>query len=312
MNKKKFKKVLVVLGGTSGERNVSLKSGKACIKALKKKGYEVLSFDPKKKNFNLINKKKTDVIFNALHGKDGEDGVAQSYFEYLKIPYTHSGVISSFNAMNKLVSKKIFIKNKIKTPKFFAIKKSEYKKKKFEKLIKIKKINYPIVLKPINEGSSLGVEICQNKQILLKSVKLLFKKYEELIFEEYIGGQEVQVAVINGDPLGAIELIPKRMFYDYKAKYTKTANTKHVMPARLSKKKYSEVLQIAKKTHLILNCRGVTRSDFKYFKNTFYLLEINTQPGMTSLSLVPEIANYKGLNFENLVEKILLDASTNK
>ena len=312
MNKKKFKKVLVVLGGTSGERNVSLKSGKACIKALKKKGYKVSSFDPKKKNLNLINKKKTDVIFNALHGKDGEDGVAQSYFEYLKIPYTHSGVISSFNAMNKLISKKIFIKNEIKTPKFFTIKKSEYKKKNFQKLIKIKKINYPIVLKPINEGSSLGVKICKNKEKLLKSIKLLFKKYEELIFEEYIGGQEVQVAVINGNPLGAIELIPKRMFYDYKAKYTKTAKTKHVMPARLSKKKYSEVLRIAKKTHLILNCRGVTRSDFKYFKNTFYLLEINTQPGMTSLSLVPEIANYIGLNFENLVEKILLDASTNK
>ena len=312
MNKKKFKKVLVVLGGTSGERNVSLKSGKACIKALKKKGYKVSSFDPKKKNLNLINKKKTDVIFNALHGKDGEDGVAQSYFEYLKIPYTHSGVISSFNAMNKLISKKIFIKNEIKTPKFFTIKKSEHKKKNFQKLIKIKKINYPIVLKPINEGSSLGVKICKNKEKLLKSIKLLFKKYEELIFEEYIGGQEVQVAVINGNPLGAIELIPKRMFYDYKAKYTKTAKTKHVMPARLSKKKYSEVLRIAKKTHLILNCRGVTRSDFKYFKNTFYLLEINTQPGMTSLSLVPEIANYIGLNFENLVEKILLDASTNK
>ena len=312
MNKKKFKKVLVVLGGTSGERNVSLKSGKACIKALKKKGYKVSSFDPKKKNLNLINKKKTDVIFNALHGKDGEDGVAQSYFEYLKIPYTHSGVISSFNAMNKLISKKIFIKNEIKTPKFFTIKKFEYKKKNFQKLIKIKKINYPIVLKPINEGSSLGVKICKNKEKLLKSIKLLFKKYEELIFEEYIGGQEVQVAVINGNPLGAIELIPKRMFYDYKAKYTKTAKTKHVMPARLSKKKYSEVLRIAKKTHLILNCRGVTRSDFKYFKNTFYLLEINTQPGMTSLSLVPEIANYIGLNFENLVEKILLDASTNK
>ena len=312
MNKKKFKKILVVLGGTSGERTVSLKSGKACIKALKKKGYQVSSFDPKKNNFNLINKKNTDIIFNALHGKDGEDGIAQSYFEYLKIPYTHSGVISSFNAMNKLISKEIFIKNKIITPKYFPIKRSEYEKINIHRIIKIKKINYPIVLKPTNEGSSLGVEICKNKEKLLKSIKLLFKKYEELILEEYIGGQEVQVAVINGDPLGAIELIPKRMFYDYKAKYTKTAKTKHIMPARLSKKKYKKVLQIAKKTHSILNCRGVTRSDFKYFKNTFYLLEINTQPGMTALSLVPEIANYKGLNFENLVEKILLDASINK
>ena len=131
MNKKKFKNVLVVLGGASGERAVSLESGKACIKALKKKGYKVTKFDPKIKNFNLINKKKVDVIFNALHGRDGEDGVAQSYFEYLKIPYTHSGVISSFNAMNKIISKEIFIKNKIRTPKFLYIKKKDLNKKKF-------------------------------------------------------------------------------------------------------------------------------------------------------------------------------------
>ena len=130
--------------------------------------------------------------------------------------------------------------------------------------------------------------------------------------EKYIGGQEIQVAVINGNPIGAIELIPKRSFYDYKAKYTKKAKTKHVMPARLSKQKYKEVLSIAKKTHKILNCRGVTRSDFKFYNNSFYLLELNTQPGMTSLSLVPEIANYKGLTFDNLVENILLDASINR
>ena len=118
--------------------------------------------------------------------------------------------------------------------------------------------------------------------------------------------------MINGSPLGAIELIPKRFFYDYKAKYTKKAKTKHVMPARLKKKNYNEVLKIAKKTHKVLNCRGVTRSDFKFYNNNFYLLELNTQPGMTSLSLVPEIANYKGLSFENLVEKILLDASIDR
>ena len=312
MKNKKFKNVLVVLGGTSGERSISLESGKACIKALKKKGYKVSSFDPKIKNFNLINKIKIDVIFNALHGRDGEDGIAQSYFEYLKIPYTHSGVISSFNAMNKLISKGIFVKNNIKTPKFIPIKKTEYKTKTIQKIIKSKKINFPIVLKPINEGSSLGVEICKNKEKLFRSSNYLFKKYNELIIEEYIGGQEVQVAVINSDPLGAIELIPKRLFYDYKAKYTKNAKTKHVMPARLSKKKYNEVLNIAKKTHDVLKCRGVSRSDFKFFKNIFYLLEINTQPGMTSLSLVPEIAKFKGLTFENLVEKILLDASVNK
>ena len=312
MNKKKFKNILVVLGGVSGERAVSLDSGRACIKALKKKGYKIYTFDPKFKNFNLINKKKIDVIFNALHGKDGEDGVAQSYFEYLKIPYTHSGVISSYNAMNKIHSKKIFIKNKIKTPKYFSIKKIFFKKKTVEKTLKNKKIKFPVVTKPINEGSSLGVEISKNKKNLFKSIKNLFKKYKELILEEYIGGQEIQVAVINDNALGAIELIPKRLFYDYKAKYTKKAKTEHVMPARISKKNYKHVLKIAKKAHKVLNCKGVTRSDFKFFNNKFYLLEINTQPGMTNLSLVPEIANYTGLSFENLVEKILLDASINR
>jgi len=310
--KKKFNNILVVLGGTSGERAVSLESGRACVKALRKKGYKVRIFDPKIKNFNLINKKNVDVIFNALHGKDGEDGVAQTYFEYLKIPYTHSGVISSYNSMNKIISKEIFIKNKIKTPRFISIKKSVLKKNKIQKELSHKKIRYPIVLKPINEGSSLGVKVCKDKKKLFTLINQLFKKYDELILEEYIGGQEVQVAVINGKPIGAIELIPRRLFYDYKAKYTKKAKTLHIMPANLNREKYKEVLYIAKKTHKVLSCRGVTRSDFKFYKNNFYILEINTQPGMTSLSLVPEIAKYKGINFENLVEKILLDASINR
>ena len=156
------------------------------------------------------------------------------------------------------------------------------------------------------------MKVCNNREKLLKEIHFLFKNYDQLILEEYIGGQEIQAAVLNGNPLGAIELIPKRLFYDYKAKYTKKAKTKHLMPARLTKKKYQEILSIAKKTHQALNCRGVSRSDFKFYKNNFYILEINTQPGMTSLSLVPEIANYKGLTFENLVEKILLDASINR
>ena len=311
MNKKNFKNILVVLGGTSGERAVSLESGKACAKALKKLKYKVSYFDPKKKNFNLISKNKTDAIFNALHGKEGEDGVAQSYFEYLKIPYTHSGVISSFNAMDKLISKKIFSKNKIKTPKYFSVDRN-FKTSAINKKLKLKRFHYPVIVKPINEGSSLGVELCNNKKTLINSIKKLVKKYDRAMLEQYIPGQEIQVAIINGSPLGAIELIPKRQFYDYKAKYTKSAKTKHIMPARLSKLKYSEVLKIAKKTHDAFKCRGVTRSDFKFYKGNFYLLEINTQPGMTSLSLVPEIANYRGINFEQLVEKILLDASINK
>ena len=308
----KFKKVLVVLGGTSGERKVSLATGRACIKALKSLGYKVSKYDPKKKQLNLINKNKTDVIFNALHGKDGEDGVAQSYFEYLKIPYTHSGIISSFNAMNKDISKKIFKKNKIKTPNYFILRNEKSYLKEFKRQLKNKKLKFPIVAKPINEGSSIGVKICKNISTLVKSVKFLFKRYKRIIIETYVGGQEIQVAVINGSALGAIELKPKREFYDYKAKYTKTADTKHIMPANLNKKNYSEALKIALRAHKSLKCKGVTRSDFKFYKKKFYLLEINTQPGMTDLSLVPEIAKYKGISFKNLVKKILLDASLNR
>ena len=312
MRNKRFKKVTVVLGGTSGEREVSLDSGRACIKALKKKKYIVSKFDPKFKNFNLIDKNKTDVIFNALHGKDGEDGIAQSYFEYLKIPYTHSGVISSFNCMNKVISKEIFLKNRILTPKYFSVYRREFNKKILEKLIFKKKIQFPVVIKPINEGSSLGVKISKNLVQLVSFAKNLFRKYDQLIFEQFIGGQEIQVAVINKTSLGAIELIPKRLFYDYKAKYTKSAKTKHIMPARLNKKDYNLVLKIAKRAHNSLGCKGVTRTDFKYFNKKFYLLEINTQPGMTNLSLVPEIASFCGISFANLVEKILLDANINK
>ncbi len=312
MTRKKFKKVLVVLGGTSGERAVSLDTGNACIKALKKKKYIVSKFDPKIKNFNLINKKNVDVIFNALHGKNGEDGVAQSYFEYLGIPYTHSGVVSSYNAMNKVISKELFIQNKILTPKYFTLLKNEFKSKVLKKILKSKKISFPLVLKPINEGSSLGVKISKNFKDLNNFSNSLFKKYDQLIYEEYIGGQEIQVAILKDTALGAIELIPKRQFYDYKAKYTKAAKTLHLIPPRLKSWKYKEVLLLAKKAHRALECKGVTRSDFKFFKNKFYLLEINTQPGMTNLSLVPEIAGYHGLTFPNLIEKILQDASINR
>ncbi len=306
------KKILVVLGGNSREREISLKTGKACIAAIKKLGYKVEAFDPKKKSFFDIKQSNSDIIFNALHGEEGEDGYAQSFFEYSKIPYTHSGVLSSMNAMNKLISKKIFIKYEITTPKFEIINKKNYIFKNFKKTIKLKKLKYPMVIKPNNEGSSIGVKICKNLISLKKNIKSLLKIYDTLIIENFIGGQEIQVAVLNGKALGAIELKPKRKFYDYKAKYTKSAKTDHIMPANIPKKKYNEVLKIAQRTHKILGCRGVTRSDFKFYNNKFYLLETNTQPGMTDLSLVPEIANYKKISFKKLVQKLILDASLNK
>jgi len=247
-----------------------------------------------------------------LHGRDGEDGIAQSYFEYYKIPYTHSGILSSMNSMDKITSKKIFKKNKIRTPAYIELNSINYLKVLKEKKISKLGLTYPLVVKPSNEGSSIGVKICKNFIVLKKDVCELIKKYKTLIVENFIGGQEIQVAVINGKSLGAIELKPKRKFYDYKAKYSKSAQTLHLMPAHLSNKKYNEVLSLAKKAHKALKCRGVTRSDFKFKNNKFYLLEINTQPGMTDLSLVPEIAKYSGLSFKNLVKKIIDDASINR
>ena len=308
----KKKTILVVCGGTSSERDVSLKSGKACSNAIKNLKHKVLSFDPAKENFTKIIKYKPDLIFNALHGRDGEDGIAQSYFEYFKIPYTHSGILSSMNAMDKIISKKIFKKNKIRTPNYIELNSINYRNVLKEKNIFKSSLDYPLVLKPSNEGSSIGVKMCKDLIELRKNVKELIKKHKTLIIENFIGGQEIQVAVINGKSLGAIELIPKRKFYDYKAKYSKSAQTQHLMPANLLKKKYEEVLVIAKKAHDVLECRGVTRSDFKFKDNKFYLLEINTQPGMTSLSLVPEIAKYSGISFINLVKSIIEDASVNR
>ena len=215
-------------------------------------------------------------------------------------------------AMNKEISKEIFKKNKILSPPYFVINVNSYKKNILKKLIKEKKLTYPIVIKPINEGSSIGVKICKNYRETKKNMKLLIKSYDSLMFENFIGGQEIQVGVINNKALGAIELKPKRGFYDYKAKYFKSAKTTHIMPAEINKIKYNEILRIAEKTHRSLGCRGVTRSDFKFFKNKFYLLEINTQPGMTDLSLVPEIARYKGISFQKLVNQMVLDASINR
>ena len=309
---KKTKKILVILGGNSKERNISLDTGRSCILALKKMGYNTIKFDPKKTSLNNIKKINPDVIFNALHGKDGEDGNMQSFFEYLGIPYTHSGVLSSMISMNKYLSKKLFEKNKIKTPKYFYFSKKDNFNIDLRKKIKKNNLSFPIVVKPNNEGSSIGVKICKNFRSLTYEFKKLNKVYENLLFETYIPGQEIQVALIGGKYIGAIELRPKRRFYDYQAKYKKSAKTMHLVPAPINKKKYNEVLKISEKAYKILKCKGIARCDFRFFKNTFYLLELNTQPGMTSLSLVPEIAKYYKIPFVKLVKWMVNDSSINR
>ena len=302
------KKILIISGGISKEREISLETGKQVSKELKKNGFKIKICEP---DYNLKNTIKTfnpNIIFNALHGQFGEDGYIQSILENIGIPFTHSGIAASSKAMDKYISKKIFIKNKILTPKYFKYS-FDKSKTKLNAIIK-KKLGFPVVIKPISEGSSVNVFIC-NKSNINKKLKLL-KIYKEILIEQFIPGREIQAAIIGKKKLGAIELKPKRKFYDYEAKYNSKAKTEHIIPVNLTKKKYDELMSISFKVHNLLGCRGVTRSDFKYYNNNFYLLEINTQPGMTKLSLVPEISAHKGINFINLIKLILKDASTNK
>ena len=302
------KKILILAGGISKERLISLDTGLQVAKELKKNGYKVKISEPNSSLSKNINQFKPNVIFNALHGQFGEDGYIQTILEGFKIPYTHSGIIASSLAMDKTISKKIFIQNKINTPKYI---KYSYEENDFDLIKNIEKtFKFPVVVKPINEGSSVNVYICTKKNIskILSSMRI----YKEIMIEEFIGGREIQVAIMGNKKLGAIELKPKRKFYDYKAKYSENAKTEHIIPVKLPKKKLNEVMNLSLKAHKIIGCRGVTRSDFKFYKNKFYLLEINTQPGMTKLSLVPEIAKYKGISFLKLIEWILKDATTKK
>ena len=302
------KKILILSGGISKERSISLDTGFQVAKELKKHGYKIRISEPDNSLEKNIREFKPSVIFNALHGQFGEDGYIQSILEQFKIPYTHSGVIASSIAMDKEISKKIFKKNKILTPKHI---KYSFDKKKLELINKIhKELKFPVVVKPINEGSSVNVFICTKKNINQTLNKI--RSYKEVMIEEFIGGREIQVAIMGNKKLGAIELKPKRKFYDYQAKYNTNAKTQHIIPVDLDKNKLNEVLNIALKAHKKIGCRGVTRSDFKFYKNKFYLLEINTQPGMTKLSLVPEIAAYQGISFYKLINWILKDASTKR
>jgi len=298
------KKIILLMGGPSKERSVSILSGKACYRALKKAGYEVVKIDPKNENLNL-SKYKANLAFNALHGQFGEDGTIQKILEKQKIPYTHSGIRSSKIAMDKVKSKIYFIKNKILTPKYKIIRKISDLKNNIS--------TNKFVIKPINEGSSVGVLIYDNyKKINFTKIKYYLNKYKKLLQEEYIPGKEIQVAVMGKKPLGAIEIQPLRKFYDFKAKYSHQAKTKHIMPANINKDLYKKILLIALKAHNVLGCRGVTRSDFRVINKKIYILEVNTQPGMTNLSLVPEIAQYRGITFDKLVKWIAKDASINR
>lgn len=303
----KNKHIAVLLGGWNSEREVSLNSGKAVFEALNKLGYKATKIDFSRDIFAQLQEVKPDIIFNALHGQYGEDGRIQGLLDILQIPYTHSGIVASALCMDKVLTRKITSTVGVKFPEYAILKKGEDEQNK-QKLFAIGK---PFVIKPINEGSSVGVEV------ILPNTVFDLTKYEwqygdEMIVEKYLAGQEIQVAVMDSKALGAIEIRPHGLFYDYKCKYT-SGMTDYVMPAEISAEKYAEVLDLAERCHQVVGCRGVSRIDFILNNkndgdNEFYLLEVNTHPGFTATSLVPKIAKHVGISFEEIVEFLLKNA----
>ena len=294
-----MKRVAVLMGGPSAEREVSLVSGRECAKGLQEAGYDVYTIDVSHDVVALVRAldPRPDVVFNALHGRFGEDGCVQGVLEFLSIPYTHSGLLASALAMDKPMAKRLFATAGIRCPDgvvtdIRAVERGD-------------PVARPYVVKPANEGSSVGVRIVRagdNQPV--RAADWTFDP--RVVVERFIAGRELTVAVMGDRPLAVTELRSHTAFYDYEAKYTE-GRTDHLIPAPIPQPVYDEALRMAKAAHELLGCRGVSRSDFRYDDtadggpNHLYLLEVNTQPGMTPLSLVPEQAKYRGISFSELV-----------
>ena len=291
------KHVAVLMGGWSAEREVSLVSGRECAAALRKKGYGVSEIDVGRDIAAVLARTKPDVVFNALHGQFGEDGRIQGLLDIMGVPYTHSGMLASALAMDKVVAKRLFTAAGISCPEGRTISKEE--------LLKGDPLPRPYVVKPINEGSSVGVAIIRQGDNT-RPFDISWPYADEVMVEPFIPGRELTVAVMGDRSLCVTELQPKTGFYDYSAKYEE-GQTLHLCPAKLPENISRRVLEMAFAAHQVLGCRGVSRSDFRYDDTQGHsvekimLLEVNTQPGMTPLSLVPEQARYCGISFPDLV-----------
>lgn len=295
------KKVLVMMGGFSAEREVSLVSGTGVVEALQKSGYQVLAYDLKDvlDFIKVLEKEKPDVVFNALHGNWGEDGTVQGFLDMLQIPYTHSGLKTSALGMDKFITKKLAIEEGIKV--------AQDEKNTYGQFLKNgTKIALPYVIKPVSDGSSVGVFIIKNeKDLQLAHYDSLD---DEILIESFVDGKELTVSVLENEALAVTELRPTVEFYDYKAKYT-NGMTLHVLPAEIPDEVASTCMQYAERLHKKLGCNTVSRCDFRYNeKDGVVLLEINTNPGLTPLSLVPEQARYCGISYEELCSKLVENA----
>ena len=300
--------VAVLMGGWSAEREISLVSGAAVVDAVQSLGHEVTPVDVDRDIATVLADLKPDVAFNALHGRFGEDGCIQGVLETLRIPYTHSGVLASALAMNKPAAQRIFADAGLKCPASAVVSRAEYCRGDVLPL--------PHVVKPMNEGSSVGVCIVNEGDNIDPNDIDSWNFGDYAVVEQYIPGREITVAVLDDKPLEALEIQPRVGFYDYDAKYL-AGGSKHVIPAPIDPECYSQALDIAEVAHRTLGCRGVTRADLRYDDTAgepgqLYILELNTQPGLTPTSLVPEIVAHQGLSFANLVAWLLEDAGCDR
>ncbi|MBU0687262.1 MAG: D-alanine--D-alanine ligase [Candidatus Margulisbacteria bacterium] len=305
----KSKKIAVLMGGRSGERDVSLRSGTKVFESLKGQGFDVVGIDVDGDLPEMLKKNKVEIAYIVLHGKYGEDGTVQGMLETIKIPYTGSGVLASALAMDKVSAKRVLLASNIPTPKFYVIDPENIT----ADIDKIKKIfPFPLVIKPHTEGSSLGVSIVKDMNVVDKIIRSTVKKFRDVFVEEYIPGKEVTVGIIGCGKktraLPILELLPKKEFYDYEAKYT-PGMTDFILPARLPKILYEETQKVALAAHKILGCRGVSRVDIQVGKDHVpYVIDINTIPGMTDQSDLPAEAAHAGISFDELVVEILESA----
>ncbi len=302
----KQKKIGVLLGGLSAEREISLRTGTAALQALERLGYQVVAIDAGTDLPEQLREAEVEVAFIALHGRFGEDGRVQGLLEMLQIPYTGSGVLASSMAIDKVVTKQMLLYHELPTPGFDFMRPGDSGDSLFQRCKHL-----PLVVKPSREGSTIGISIARSREALRHGIDTAAALDGTVLVEEYIDGIELTVSVLNGQALPIIQIVPKEGFYDYQAKYT-AGETKYLLPAPIDPLSYQRVQQAAVAACRALGCRGAARVDFMLREREFYCIEVNTIPGMTETSLLPKAARQAGIGFDELVEQILLDAGLDK
>lgn len=302
----KNKKIAVLMGGWSAEREISLRTGRAILAALQEEGYRAFGIDAGRDLARHLRNEGIEVAFIALHGRYGEDGTVQGLLEILGIPYTGSGVMASAIAMDKVATKKILLHHELPTPAFEVFRRGGDRQALRERCR-----HFPLVVKPAREGSTIGVTIVHDPSELEKGIDEALRHDGLVLIEDYIQGMEITVGVLQGEPLPIIQVVPKGGFYDFQSKYT-AGQTEYILPAPLDGTLYGRIQRAAEEACRVLECRGAARVDFMVRQNEFFCLEVNTIPGMTETSLLPKAAGHAGLSFGELVQRILEDAGLNK